>query len=172
MKKTRVLVLIGLLIALDVILARFLSIQLPNVRIGFGFLPVAFSAILFGPIIGGISAALGDFIGMMIFPVGGAYFPGLTFSQFLTGIVYGLLLYNKTKTVSRITISVLIVTLIINLGLNTFWLSIIRNNPFLVILLERLLKEFVMFPIQIFLIHYLWKYVGFYIDSSLIGKSN
>ena len=69
----RTLVTMALLIALEVVLTRFLSINLPIVRIGFGFLPVAIAAILFGPLWAGIGYAVGDLIGMLIWPTG-AYF--------------------------------------------------------------------------------------------------
>ncbi|MBK5246006.1 MAG: ECF transporter S component [Peptostreptococcaceae bacterium] len=47
-KVTR-LITIGLFIALEIILTRFLSINTPFIRIGFGFLPVAMLGIMYGP---------------------------------------------------------------------------------------------------------------------------
>ena len=47
--------LIAFLIALEIILTRFLSINTPIVRIGFGFLPVAMAGILFGPLWAGLA---------------------------------------------------------------------------------------------------------------------
>ena len=47
---TKRLVVLAFLIALEIILTRFCSIQTPIVRIGFGFLPVAMMGILYGPI--------------------------------------------------------------------------------------------------------------------------
>ena len=44
-----IIVTTALLIALDVILTRFLSIQTQFLRIGFGFLPVAVAGIAYGP---------------------------------------------------------------------------------------------------------------------------
>lgn len=67
MNKVNKIVYMGLLIALKVILTRFLSIQTPIVRIGFGFLPIAVAGIMFGPIFAGI-AAIADILGMIIFP--------------------------------------------------------------------------------------------------------
>ncbi|WP_313470196.1 folate family ECF transporter S component, partial [Carnobacterium sp.] len=60
--------IIGLLMALDIILTRFVAIETPIVRIGFGFLPVAIIAMLYGPWIAGIAAAITDFMGIMLFP--------------------------------------------------------------------------------------------------------
>ena len=50
MKKlnTRMITVIGVLIAMEVILSRFLSINAPSVKIGFAFVPCALCAVLFG----------------------------------------------------------------------------------------------------------------------------
>ena len=52
------LIQISLLIAIEVILTRFCSINTPIVRIGFGFLPIAIIAMMYGPLSAGISLSL------------------------------------------------------------------------------------------------------------------
>ena len=99
-KTTRTFVLMGLLISMEIILTRFFSVQTPILRIGFGFIPVVLASIMFGPVLGGITAAFSDILGMMLFPQG-VYFPGFTLSAFLAGLIYGLLLYKKTNTARR-----------------------------------------------------------------------
>lgn len=73
----KILVSVSALIALEVILSRFLSIATPVVKIGFGFVPIAVCAMLYGPIWAGAAGALADFLGATLFPIG-AYFPGFT----------------------------------------------------------------------------------------------
>ena len=70
MSNTRRLVTIAFFIALEVVLTRFLSINTDFLRIGFGFLPVACVGILFGPLWAGAAYAVGDVLGMLIFPSG------------------------------------------------------------------------------------------------------
>jgi len=159
MIKTRSLVFVAILIAFEVILTRFLSIQTPIIRIGFGFIAIALSAMLFGPVIGGITAALGDILGMMIFPKG-AFFPGFTISAFMGGFFYGLFLFEKPKSFIRITLAVFTIMLVVNLGLNTLWLSMITGNAYIALMVPRVIKEIVLFPIQILLIYLTWRYVG------------
>ena len=89
------LVEISLLIALEVILTRFCSINTATLRIGFGFLPIAIIAMMYGPLSAGVAYALGDLLGMMIFP-SGSYFPGFTLTAFLTGVIYGLVFVSYT----------------------------------------------------------------------------
>lgn len=158
MKDTKKLVFVALFIALQIVLTRFFSIQTPIVRIGFGFLPLAICAMMFGPWIGGIAAVIADIIGVVLFS-SGAFFPGFTLTAFLTGVAYGLFLHNKPKTFIRITLAVLVVTLGMNLGLDTLWIKMITGNAYLVLLPTRVIKSLVMIPVQISLIQIMWRYV-------------
>lgn len=159
------LVEISLLIALEVILTRFCSINTPILRIGFGFLPIAIIAMMHGPLSAGVAYAIGDLLGMMIFP-SGSYFPGFTLTAFLTGVVYGLVLYKKPKTWPRIILAVCIVCLGINLCLDTVWLHILMGQGYLALLPTRILKVAVMIPIQTILIGLVWKNIIIKVDKS------
>lgn len=171
MNKTRNMVYMGLFVSLEIVFTRFLSYQGANVRIGLGFLPVALAAITFGPIYGGLTGALADVIRMALFPMGTAYFPGLTISAFLSGAIYGILLHNKPKSYLRITITVLIITLFIDLGLNTFWLTILLKKTFFVLVIDRIISNTIMFPIRIIMIYLSWKYLGDFIESNILKKT-
>ena len=75
---TKRLVLLGLMVALNVVLGRF-SIQLvPEVRLSIlGFMPIALAAHLMGPLYGALTGAAGDIVNYILFThVYGAYFPG------------------------------------------------------------------------------------------------
>lgn len=149
MKNTlpRTLVMMALLVALEVILTRFLSINLPIVRIGFGFLPVVIAAVLFGPLWAGIGYMVGDLLGMLIWPTG-AYFPGFTVTAFLVGVTYGLFLYKKTVTWPRLIVTVCVVVLAYSLLLNTVWLSMLYGKAFWGLLPTRILQCVILIPVQ------------------------
>ena len=144
---------IGLLMGLEIILTRFIAIETPIVRIGFGFLPVAIIAMLYGPWIAGTAAAMTDFMGIMLFPKVALYFPGFTLSAFLIGVIYGLVLYKKPKTLKRVIIAVLLTTLFVNLGLNTLWLKIILDKAVYVIFPARLVQNLILAPINCILLY-------------------
>ena len=76
-KNTKIMVTCALLVALQVILARFLSINTTFVVVNFSFLAVALSGILFGPLWALAVGAVSDLIGATLFPFG-AFFPGFT----------------------------------------------------------------------------------------------
>lgn len=149
------LVVMAFLIALEIILTRFCSINTPILRIGFGFLPVAMMGIMYGPLWSGIGYAIGDVLGMMIFP-SGTYFPGFTLTAFLTGFAFGLFLHNKNITWKRVLPASLIILLGVNLCLDTFWLSILMGNAFIALIPTRILKCVLMLPVHLILIPLVW----------------
>lgn len=158
MKRIRTLIFMALFIALEIVLTRFFSIQTQIVRIGFGFVPIAFAGIMFGPLAAGVTAAVADVTGIMLFPAG-PFFAGFTLSAFLGGIIYGLILHKK-PTIIRTILAVLLIRVFIDLGLNTLWLSILYGKGWIVLISTRLVASAVMLPIQVMLIYTLWRYVG------------
>ncbi len=150
-----VIVTVALLIALNVILTRFLSINTTFLRIGFGVLPVAIAGIAFGPFWGAVTGAVGDILGMIIFP-SGEYFPGFTLTALLTGVVFGLVLYNKTVSIPRLLTAASLVCIPLNLLLDTLWLHMMYGNGFLVLLPGRAVKCILNIPIYTFLLKIIW----------------
>lgn len=152
------LVITAFLISLEIILTRFLSVQLPLVRIGFGFLPVAVCGILCGPLWAAAGYAIGDILGVFTSGTGMPH-PGFTISAFLTGLTFGLFLYKKEPTIGRVLLSTSIVVLIINLGLDTLWLSQLTQKGILAILPVRIAKTAIMFVLEPLLIMLIYKKV-------------
>ena len=144
---TQSLVMMGLLIAINIILSRFVSIQAWNLRIGFGFLPIIIAAMMLGPVKAGIVAAVADVIGAILFPAG-TFFPGFTLTAFLIGVVYGIFLYKKQNK-WKVFIAVGIHQCILSLFLNTLWLSILYGSPYWPLFTTRLLQTAVMIPIEL-----------------------
>lgn len=169
MKKTKVIAFLSLLVAMDVLLTRILSFQIDIIRVSFGFVPQVFSSMLFGPLIGGAGAVLGDIIGMAVAPKG-VYFPGFTFSALLTGMIYGFFLFGKPKTLLRITLAVLCITLFVDIGLNTYWLTILLGKGYMGMLPARIIKSAVMLPVQVSVISLLWRYAGNHIENTLLNR--
>lgn len=156
---TQKLIVASFFIAIEIILTRWFSINIGGiVRIGFAFIPISFLGIIYGPLWAGISYAVGDLIGMMLFP-SGAFFPGFTLTAFLTGLVFGLFLHNKEITYKRVAIACFIVCFGLNLCLDTLWLVILMNKGFFALLPARIIKTIVAFCLQVVLIPFLWKNV-------------
>ena len=64
--KTKKLTTLAVLVAMHVILSRFLSYSVWNMKIGLDFLPVAVGAMLYGVTGGAVVGAVGDFIGAIL----------------------------------------------------------------------------------------------------------
>ena len=148
MKKlnTRMITTIGVLIALEVILSRFLSINIWSNKIGFAFVPCALSAVMLGVVPTVILELLADLLGATLFP-SGAFFPGFTLTAVLRGLTYGLLL-GKNQTPARILAVVLINNLVLGLGLNSLWISILYGSPFEALIVARLVQCLILIPVE------------------------
>lgn len=168
--KIRKILFLGLFISLEIILTRFISVENSIIRISFEFIPIAISAILFGPLTAGGAAAIADILGMMIFPKG-PYFPGFTLSAFISGYLYGVILYKKKITLVRTFVAALAVNLTITLVLNTIWLIYLTQNGAYAILTARAVKCLVFIPIQTFMVYFTWKYTGTVISGNVARKA-
>ena len=145
--RTRRVVTLALLLALEVILSRFLSISTPVVKIGFSFIPIALVAMLYGPLWAGCTAALADFLGAVLFPIG-PYFPGFTLTAFCTGLLFGLFLYKKEARWPRVLLCTVLIAVVLTLGLDLLWMTILYEKAASAFVAARLLKCGVMIPLQ------------------------
>ena len=154
----RVLTSVAVLVALNVILTKFLSVTLVYVRISFNFLPIALCSMLYGPAVGGIAALLSDVLGVLI--VGEPLFWGYSVSALLYGITYGLFLHRHDKSYKNIILCVSLQTVFIDILLGALWANIFFGKPYVVALLGRGADAIPMAFIKVYMVKYLWKYVG------------
>ena len=143
---TKALTALSVLLALEIILSRFLSITAWNIKIGFSFVPIVIAAMLYGAVPAGIVAAIGDFLGAILFPIG-PYFPGFTLTAFLTGLVFGVSLHRSANNRKAI-LAVFINQFILSLFLNTFWISVLYGSPYLPLLGTRIFQSTLLGGVQ------------------------
>lgn len=148
------LLLLTVLVAAGVVLDRFLSINAWNVKIGFGFMPVAVAAYLYGCIGSMVTAVLADFIGALLFPIG-PYFPGFTLTAAVTGFIFGIFLYKNCKILNVIA-AALITGVICTLMLNTLWICILYSSQFVPVLITRLFQFVIISIAQIIALQFLY----------------
>ena len=99
-------------------------------------LEIVIAGILFGPVPAMLISILADVLAAFLFPVG-PFFPGLTVTAALTGLLYGALLH-KNQSMPRIAAAVGVHQWVLSLLLNSFWLSILYGWPYLPTLVGRL----------------------------------
>ncbi len=137
----------GMMIAVDVVLARLASLNTEVSRFGLALFVVAIVARLYGPVAAMVVHGLSDVIGAILFP-NGPYFPGFTVTAVLIGLTYGLLLHRSVKW-WRILIAVVSTQVVCTLCLNTLWLSILMDKSFWVFLPGRAIQAAITTPIQL-----------------------
>ena len=157
MNRTHKLVLMAMLVAIQVVLSRFLSINLWNLKIGFSFVPIALAGMLLGPMGAGLTGMVADIIGATLFP-SGAFFPGFTLTAFITAFGYGFFLHKK-QDMPHILAAVLFSEIVGTLLLNTKWIAILYGTAFLPIFITRVWQAVGMGVVEVVVIKLLAKYV-------------
>lgn len=147
---TKDLVMMSLLVAITIILSRFLSISTPIIKIGFSFVPLTIAGIMYGSKYTMIIAVIADLVGVTL--ITGDFFPGFTVTTALVGLLYGKFLYNKPKSIKNIIICTIIVNLV-ELVLNTCNIYLLSGYGFMATLPARALKAALMVPIKAFVIY-------------------
>ncbi len=146
-KKVRTLTMCGLFAALAFVIDSF-SIQLgPSLKIGFSGVPNEIVDFMFGPVTGAIFSGTMDILKLIVKPTG-PWIPGLTLDAFLAGLIYGVFMYKKPIRLWRIAAAKLVVTVVINVCLATYWLAQVQGAGFLATLPNRVIKNIVMWPIN------------------------
>ncbi len=125
--------LLAMFIALQIILSKLLMLQVaPSVRLSIDSVPILLAGLWFGPIAGGLVGALADFLGTILLPTAGAYFPPLTIAFFLTGLSAGLLskVIRVKQPLIRIAIIVIVSEFVGSYLFKSFALSLLIGIPF------------------------------------------
>ncbi|GBG96089.1 folate family ECF transporter S component [Lactococcus termiticola] len=150
----RDLVLIAVLIGISVIL-RSLTIGTSFWKLSPGFLADSLIGWIAGPFWAGLGLAAGDVFGVLF--RGAVSSPGMTVTAFIVGWLYGWAFYRRRldrrswRDWLFVLMIVSIIMLLQTLILNSFWLSLMYNTPFKVLLLSRL-PLLIQIPIRTILI--------------------
>ena len=133
--------------AMSVVLGYYTIKITPNLKIGFGALPNELVDYLFGPAVGALFGGAMDIIKFMLKPDGG-FMPGLTFNAMLAAFIYGLFLYKKPLSLTRMLTAKFIVSVLCNILLGTYWLSLLNGKGYLAILPARTIKNLIQWPVD------------------------
>lgn len=163
LKKTKTIVICGFLLALSLVL-NTQSIKVSSFILKFSFISTSIAGFLFGPVVSCILSAITDILTSILFSKGGKYNVLFTFSAMIAGLIYGLLLYRKKYGVDKLAIRVVIcrilVSIIVNLILNTLFRVITSGEGFFVLLPGRISKEIITIPIYSIIMHIILKSIN------------
>lgn len=155
--------LLAMFIALQIVLSKFLMLQLtPSIRLSIDSVPILLAGIWFGPIAGGLVGALADFLGTLLFPTSGTYFPPLTIAFFMIGLSAGLLArFVRVKhPLLRIVLIVIPAEIIGSYLSKSIALSFLVGAPFTVLLTARALPVSIVMTVNTFLVFLLNRTLG------------
>ena len=158
MKKvsSRSLTYAGVLIAMNVLLTRFVSIPVGQVlRFSAGAVPVILSGLMLGPVTGAITGAIGDLIGCAV--SGYAPNPLITLSSALYGLIPALfapVIKRSRPGLKRfmVILGVVFVTMIItSQGVHVLGLSLLYGMPAKAVFISRIPQTLFLLVINTFL---------------------
>ncbi len=152
LKNTKSIALSGMFIAISVVLSFFKIDLAPTIQISFASLPIAAGGMLFGPIVGAAIGLISDLLGYAVHPAG-FFFPGFTLNAILIGAFFGFAFYRRKVTMKTVILASLAITVFINWGLTTLWLSMMFGDAFLVLLGARVIKNIILFPLDTSLLY-------------------
>ena len=158
LKKVKSLAVIAMLLALSVVLGSLTINVSANLKIGFSFLAIALIGYLFGPVAAGLANGVKDILTYVVLPTG-AYFPGFTFNNLVSGFIYGAFLYQKKVTLTRAILGKLLVNLIVNITLNSLWLVVLGGPAAIAALPLRIFKNLALLPIEVAMLFFFLKTV-------------
>lgn len=133
---TQTLVVMAIMVAMQIVLSRFLSINAWNLKIGFAFVPIFITGYLYGPFKAGTVGFVADIIGASLFP-SGKFFPGFTLNAIISGVVMGLFFYKK-QDMKRILGATAIEQLGVSMWLTPLWIHMLAGVPYKAIILSRM----------------------------------
>ncbi len=156
LKDTRVLCASAILIAVYFALYAVKIPMAMDIRITFTFIPLALCGWLFGAIPAMLVGIIADIISALLMPQG-PYFPGFTITAALSGLCFGLFLYEQKSFILRVILSKFIINILFNTFLNAFWLTFLYSKGYIIYLTEHFIKNILALPIEILLLIILLK---------------
>ncbi len=155
LKDTRMIVIAALMIALRVAL-KSLGIPLaPNLKINIAFFINALGAMIFGPAVAAVAAAISDTLGCILFPQGVYFFPFI-FIEIAGSVIFALFLYRAKVTVTRIALSRFcidfFVNIVMNMPLMSLYYKMVLNQSYTWMQLPTIAKNLCMFPLEAILL--------------------
>jgi len=151
LRDVRMLVFAALMIALRVALK---SLGIPiaaDLKINIAFFINAFGAMVFGPVVAILAAAVSDTLGCLLFPSGAYFFPFI-FIEIAGSLIFALFLYRAKVTATRVILSRFCIDFFVNIVMNApiMWLyyKLLLGKSYTLFQLPRIIKNLALFPLE------------------------
>lgn len=155
LKDTRILVIAALLIALRVAMKGLAIPLAPNLKINIAFFVNALGAMIFGPVVAAVAAAVSDTLGCILFPQGAYFFPFI-FIEIAGSVIFALFLYRAKVTVTRLVLSRFCLDFFVNIVLNmpimALYYKFVMHQSYTWMQLPTIAKNLCLFPLEALLL--------------------
>ncbi len=155
LKDTHMLVIAALMIALRVAMKGLAIPLAPNLMINTGFFVNALGAMIYGPVVAIIGAAISDTIGCMLFSQGPYFFPFI-FIEIASSLFFALFLYRSKVSTTRIVLSRFCVNFFVNIVFNmpimALFYRYILGKDYTWLQLPAIAKNLCLFPVEAMLL--------------------
>lgn len=158
MKDMRIIVFAALIIALRVVVKSAKIYVMPGLHLTLDCYVNALGAMVCGPVVAFLSGAVSDTLGCILFPSPEPYFFPYMFVEMLSSGIFGLFLWRRKITVSRVLLSKLAVNVVCNLIVNPAITKLYyammgdSGSTYAFITAVRVGKNLVLFPLEAALI--------------------
>lgn len=112
-----------MLVAMQIVLSRFLGIQASFFQTSFGFAAVATASAVLGPVWGVAVALISDFLGVTLAGTG-AYFPLFAINEMLYALLYAAFLHTSRRSPLRVVLCVMVQCVFVAIPLTPVWVYI------------------------------------------------
>lgn len=156
LKNTRMLALAAMVVALRAV-CKMLEIPLaPGLNINVAAFFNSVGAMVYGPVVGVLGAAVSDPLGYLLHP-DGPYFPPFMLVDMSSSFIFGLLFWKRRLSVSRTFAAKFTVNMVSNIILTSFimkWYVAVFNLDMVynLVNLTRIVKNLILFPLEAILI--------------------
>jgi ECF transporter S component (folate family) len=154
----KVMVSCALLVAISIVCGKLLAFNIGTVlRFSLENMPIILASIVFGSLIGGVTAVVADLVGCLI--VGYEINPIVTVGAFCIGFISGAVyrLFGKESGRVKTVFAVLAAHLVGSVIVKTFGLAKFYEMSFEILLLWRALNYLIIGALEIIIIHHLLK---------------
>lgn len=151
LKDTRMLMVAAVLIALRVAMKGIAIPLAPNLKINTAFFVNALGAMIYGPVVAAVAAAISDTLGCILFPQGVYFFPFI-FIEIAGSVIFALFLYRAKVTLTRLALSRLCIDFFVNIVLNmplmAWYYDTVLGQSYTWMQLPTIAKNLCMFPVE------------------------
>lgn len=155
--KTRKMLILALLMAINVAISSIFIEVGPNLRLYFTYIVNMIVAANFSLPLVITYAIVEDFIAFFLFP-SGPFFLGYTITAVAGCVIYHIFLHKEIN-LKNIIISKTLVNIFVNIGLNSLWSSMLFSKGYIYYFSKSVVKNLLMLPIEIIVFYTIYKLV-------------